>query len=337
MPSLQRRHRLGLVAATLATIASMPAHADYFVATSAQSYISAEGSTLFYGYNFDSLGHLTANGYAAAGGCALANCIASGSGTSDNTGKATASIDQTQMDSNNLSHDGTAIFHAAATAVARADLASGTLGVYAGGTHLDVNGTGGQDGGTGIGAAIANDTLHFSIAGADASTVTFIGVTYTIDGNFFDAGRGVEASAQVQPRLFLGNASFMASIDANSALAPTVDVTSAANWVSSSISPATPDLITFTGVYALTGSTMDLGVQENLNAQCGGGDICDYAHTARLSFSLPANVTYTSDSGVFLTAATVAAVPEPESYALMLAGFAAIGTVVRRKRAASRR
>ncbi len=82
---------------------------------------------------------------------------------------------------------------------------------------------------------------------------------------------------------------------------------------------------------------MDLGVQENLNAQCGGGDICDYSHTARLTFTLPTNVSFTSDSGVFLSDGAVAAVPEPETGALMLAGLAALGWTVRRRSAASAR
>lgn len=58
------------------------------------------------------------------------------------------------------------------------------------------------------------------------------------------------------------------------------------------------------------------------------GSFVAYGNTAGITFNLPEGVLLTSDSGVFLTAA---AVPEPETYAMLLAGLGLVGFTVRRK------
>jgi PEP-CTERM motif len=305
----------------LAATAASPARAA-FVATSAESFIQVANASIQYGYNIDSLGHPNSSGFQTFGGCA-ASCTASGTGPTDTTGTLTSSIVTSQMSYN----DGKA--SASASASANANLATGTVGVSGTGSHLDVSGNGGQDGGTGIAQAIANDMLHFSVAGAAPGAVTDIGVTFTIDGNVGYAGPGVEAAADVEAHLYMGSANFNTIITANGNLVPTVGATTANNWVSFVVSPETPGLITFKGMYAITGSTTDVGIQENLFAQCGGGDSCDYAHTARVSFDLPSNVSFTSDSGIFLTPS---AVPEPGTWALTLAGLALGACLGRRRR-----
>jgi hypothetical protein len=63
------------------------------------------------------------------------------------------------------------------------------------------------------------------------------------------------------------------------------------------------------------------------------GYTADFASTARVYLSLPTGVTYTSGSGSFLAGATpIAAVPEPETYAMLLAGLGIVGAVTRRRR-----
>jgi len=62
------------------------------------------------------------------------------------------------------------------------------------------------------------------------------------------------------------------------------------------------------------------------------GATADYGHTMKFSWSLPENVSYTSQSGLFLQGA--APVPEPQTGALMLAGLGLLGWHLNRRRAA---
>ncbi|WP_294540779.1 PEP-CTERM sorting domain-containing protein [uncultured Rhodoblastus sp.] len=57
-----------------------------------------------------------------------------------------------------------------------------------------------------------------------------------------------------------------------------------------------------------------------LNTTTGGGATADFLNTAKLSLGLPGGVTFTSASGVLLTASA----PEPSTWALMLLGFASL-------------
>jgi len=68
------------------------------------------------------------------------------------------------------------------------------------------------------------------------------------------------------------------------------------------------------------GSALTLYFYATLSVFAEGGAVADYSHTARFGWELPDDVTVTSASGRFMTAA----VPEPASYALMLAGLAVL-------------
>lgn len=60
---------------------------------------------------------------------------------------------------------------------------------------------------------------------------------------------------------------------------------------------------------------------------------CRFGNTGRIGLATPSGVSFTSDSGVFLSGVNaVAPVPEPETWALMLAGFATLGSLARRRR-----
>ena len=86
----------------------------------------------------------------------------------------------------------------------------------------------------------------------------------------------------------------------------------------------------FSGIYTLQGASQSLGIFEQLITSSGYGGSSDFAHTSTFSFDLPQNVTFTSDSGAFLTTASVSgAAPEPGSWVLMLVGFGLLGAVLR--------
>lgn len=59
------------------------------------------------------------------------------------------------------------------------------------------------------------------------------------------------------------------------------------------------------------------------------GATADYGHTMKFSWALPQNVSYTSQSGLFLQGA--APVPEPQTGALMLAGLGLMGWQLKRR------
>lgn len=67
-------------------------------------------------------------------------------------------------------------------------------------------------------------------------------------------------------------------------------------------------------------------ISESLFSQSGTSD---FSNTASLSLDLPEGVTFTSASGLFLTAA---AVPEPATWSLLIGGFGACGATLRQRR-----
>lgn len=82
-----------------------------------------------------------------------------------------------------------------------------------------------------------------------------------------------------------------------------------------------------------TGTT-SLGIRGLLDLDCRGGATCGFGHTGRFGFDpLPDGLSFGSASGVFLT--DVGAVPEPASWAMMIAGFGLVGAAMRRGRRSS--
>ena len=67
---------------------------------------------------------------------------------------------------------------------------------------------------------------------------------------------------------------------------------------------------------------------------CGQGfGACDFGNTARARFgALPSGLSWTSQSGLFLSGLGNGAVPEPASWAMLIAGFGLTGAVARRRR-----
>lgn len=76
-------------------------------------------------------------------------------------------------------------------------------------------------------------------------------------------------------------------------------------------------------IYVTNGEA--IGLTSALALACVSSEVCDFSHTAALSFVLPGDVTFTSDSGVLLTQTGGSTAPEPASYALLGAGLFALG------------
>lgn len=75
----------------------------------------------------------------------------------------------------------------------------------------------------------------------------------------------------------------------------------------------------------------DATLQMHIGAGNGGAGFDDFSHTAGITFDLPSGLSFTSASGVFLTRSDTPAVPEPATWATMIAGFALLGGAMRRR------
>ncbi|HEV3239966.1 MAG TPA: hypothetical protein VG429_06150, partial [Casimicrobiaceae bacterium] len=100
-------------------------------------------------------------------------------------------------------------------------------------------------------------------------------------------------------------------------------------WVKPSLTHESLGGFDFRGVLDVTNGE-SLPLLMSLSLDCNTGEICDYSHTAQLSFGLPSDVTFTSDSGVLLKGTS--SVPEPSSLLLMVPGLLGLGLVGRMRR-----
>jgi uncharacterized protein (TIGR03437 family) len=228
-------------------------------------------------------------------------------GLTDTAGNATTGFISVQAAATS-NHGGTVV-NANANAYAGASLDSGTVRVASGGNFLDSypNPNSGQDGGSGRTFAQFNDVLHFNVKGASAGTVTLIEITYTVQGSI----TGSTGSSDIANIFQFGNASFRDEVlGVFPTQLPHISSTNAGGWVSYDFPSQSPGLTVFHGVYSLTGPQTDVGVAATLTSDCGIGASCDYTNAGQFSITvLPTNVTYTSDSGVFLTKAAVPVTP----------------------------
>lgn len=187
------------------------------------------------------------------------------------------------------------------------------------------------------------DTLNFNVGGADASTVTNIVVKFQLDGSLTTpAAHGANGlgtpRASITNNFGFGGASGLVGFEqtaANNSLEILNTRSNQTGWVSYSWDVISPGITQFTGVYALSGISQVLGISNSLSAYASTGASFSYGNTSALSFVLPSNVTFTSASGVFLSALNPvnSAVPEPATWAMMIFGFGLAGVSLRRRAA----
>ena len=218
-------------------------------------------------------------------------------------------IVDSQLSSATTAAQCTAANGASSSASSHADLATGSVGL----AFLATPVAGGYAGGAG--QSSLTDQLHFAVAGGIGQDEDLlIPVTFTLDGTLspdalFDPifGRYVDYDFS-----FFDFASF----DPEHALSAFGKVTT------------TPFLgpLTFSKVVKIRGAFLTANVALDLFAPgIIQGDV-DFLHTATIALDLPPGVSFTSDSGVFLTA------PEPAGAALGAAALLAL-VALRRRRA----
>jgi len=92
-----------------------------------------------------------------------------------------------------------------------------------------------------------------------------------------------------------------------------------------------------TELFLTNGKSYDIFAAFNLiltPGAMGGSVVMDALNTSTIGIAPPQGATLTSQSGAFLGLARTPAVPEPASWAMMIAGFALAGTGLRQRRVA---
>ncbi len=197
-----------------------------------------------------------------------------------------------------------------------ADLTSGKMGLVAATSA----------GGFAEGRASWNDRVTFTVAGANASTLTRVKAKASLHAaSMMNAGIGyrfADAAFSANSSFDSGFSMFMRSL---------TDVYYAENrpgnrafssWVDG-------DTRHFEWEFDILGASAFYIVEGSLFGQAWDGGSTDLINTARVSLVLPQGVSFTSGSGDFLTA--VGGVPEPDTWAMLIAGFGLVGAVSRRR------
>lgn len=312
-------------AAGLMPVAAQAQRVYTFAGTSSYS-----GQAIFAGYNMETnfIGPIEFGDFGArvgdgCNGFGSSSCTGSAS-TNPNTASFTAYAATSVSSLSDVIYT-----PASGSTAARASLYTGEIGASAFGSGRGCPGYTCWIHGTAV--AQLGEGLHFTVAGAGPTTHTSIGITFDVDGILGSPPSGGNPSAQGLLHLFEnGNisAEFLTQINPLGASSG-----ASGAWTSYSIGPNAIGHVSFSGVYDLVGATHDLGLGYSLVAS-SGDSFSDYLSTGKIGFVLPSNVSFTSDSGIFLTQS---AVPEPAIWAMLAIGFGAIGAQLRRRRRTVRR
>lgn len=197
------------------------------------------------------------------------------------------------------------------------NLAAGTLGGALGAAGVNpLNSAGLSSAGT---ASEYIDTLTFTIPGASPGTMTVIPFSFSLNGT----ANGAQDGSFFQ--VVFGTCGFTQSTSAGG---PPTDIVGATGCTTSSVSGASHFGVLFNGSITVTGANPSVLVSAILDLTQGSPGTSDFSHTAAFHLNQPSGDTFTSASGVFLTAAS-SPVPEPAGTALV--GFGLCGLAILRR------
>jgi hypothetical protein len=196
-----------------------------------------------------------------------------------------------------------------------ASLASGTTHMFASsisGTTLSLDAS----------SVEMEDLLTFIVGGSGTDTIT---VGFSLDGGY-TVGGGASYSQFIQEQLGSALMEWGAAQDIGGPTGPNTSPTT--GWNTFSFTSNSLSGFNFLGTLTVTnGEVIPFLYIQQLN--CNNGAVCDFWNTGQMSLILPSDVTYTSNSGVFLTQG--ASTPEPGSIFLIGLGCAAIGLLRHRQ------
>lgn len=193
---------------------------------------------------------------------------------------------------------------------ASASLGLGTLGAYDSGSAT---------GGSNRASSALNDTVHFHISDASSAPIT---VNVHVNGT--ESGTGIFIN-----NFQLSSVGFLSFQMDNQGDPGNFAVLSDPGWGGGAFTNTSQGGFNYSGTITVTNGEA-LGITAALSLACVSAETCDFSHTATLSFNLPSDVTFTSDSGVFLTQ-TASGVPEPATFALMGTVLVALGVFRKRR------
>jgi hypothetical protein len=215
-----------------------------------------------------------------------------------------------------------------AASYAAADLASGTVrasatvtpGYYGNGPYAV-----GSAGATA--RAIAYDTLLFTNSNTTASVLT---VSWIAEGSWDHltlpdgSSYALAPAGKVSSFMGFGNGQLTTeaiSFHGNNYIPGNATVTQS-GWTTADFVSTDAMRIQFTGTYTLNPGVSELPIYLGLN-MAAYGDRMDFSNTGKMGLVLPDGVSFTSDSGVFMT-------PEPATLLLLGLGFGGL-TLTRRR------
>jgi hypothetical protein len=190
-----------------------------------------------------------------------------------------------------LSSVSLAVTNEGSLASAAASLSSGATHIFASTAYMN----GGEET-TAITSIQLSDKVTFHVAGGGAATLT---LGFSLDGSLGN-GNPAEWSYSQNIEYKIGTADMLWGVgDTQGSVAgPTFSGTS--GFLTSTPVVGTPSGFSFQGTFQVTdGQVLPVFLSQSMN--CNDSAICNFVNTGQMSLILPAGVTYTSASGVFLT------------------------------------